>query len=168
MNDWVGLIIVIVVILVIWWLLTRFAKQGPEAFEIHHEEEHTKAHVVETPAKAAAQPVQAPVRAAPVPLETPASAAPLPPEKAPEKLPDDLLIIEGIGPKVNRVLQAQGITTFAGLAAADPAVIKKWLSENGMGYMDPGTWPQQAGLLAAGKMEEFQKLVDSLKGGRKK
>ncbi len=145
MNDWVGLIIVIVVILIIWWLLTRFAKQGPEEFELHHK-------VEEPPA---------------VPVETPTRVTSIPLEKAPG-IPDDLLIVEGIGPKVNKLLHSKGITTFAGLAETSPEVIKQWLSENGMAYMDPTSWPQQAKLAAEGRMEEFQRLTDSLKGGRKK
>jgi hypothetical protein len=31
----------------------------------------------------------------------------------------------------------------------------------------PDTWPEQAGLAAAGRWEELEALQDSLKGGRK-
>ncbi len=162
MNDWVGLIIVLLVILIVWWLLTRFAKQGPEEFELHHEEHHEKP--AEAPVRTVAVPVE---EAQPVqPIEVPVKAAPLPLEKA-APVPEDLIIIEGIGPKVKKLLESKGISTFINLADADPVIIKKWLSENGMAYMDPTTWPQQARLVAEGKMEEFARLTESLKGGRK-
>jgi DNA-directed RNA polymerase subunit beta' len=32
---------------------------------------------------------------------------------------------------------------------------------------DPSSWPQQAGLAAAGDWEGLEKLQDSLKGGRR-
>jgi hypothetical protein len=32
---------------------------------------------------------------------------------------------------------------------------------------DPGTWPEQARLLASGHYEEFQMLIDQLKAGRR-
>ncbi len=79
---------------------------------------------------------------------------------------DDLKIIEGIGPKVQQLLNQHGIHTFAQLAAADVAQVKSWLEAAGYGYMDPGSWPQQADLAAKGDSEGLQKLQDSLKGGR--
>ena len=47
------------------------------------------------------------------------------PERTPPPEPpaDDLTKIKGIGPVSARELEAIGITTFAGLAAADPATI---------------------------------------------
>lgn len=82
--------------------------------------------------------------------------------------PDDLKIIEGIGPKIAKILSEAGITTFADLAKADPAKLNQILDTAGIGNIaDPATWPQQAKLAAEGKMDELQALQDSLKGGRK-
>jgi predicted flap endonuclease-1-like 5' DNA nuclease len=81
--------------------------------------------------------------------------------------PDDLVIIEGIGPKIAGILNNAGITTFAALAAAKPEQLQEILKASGLRVpADPTTWPAQAELAAAGKMDELQKLQDSLKGGR--
>lgn len=143
MNDWVGVLIVIVVIVIVWWLLSRFAKQGPEEFQVEHKHE-------ELP-----QPEQVASRATSIDLpKTPV-------------LPDDLTILEGIGPKVKKVLQAQGIETFSQLAEAKIERLKSILDANGLQFMDPTSWPQQASLAAEGKLDELQALMDNLKGGRK-
>lgn len=81
--------------------------------------------------------------------------------------PDDLKVIEGIGPKVAALLHENGIHTFANLAAADTAKVKSMLEAAGYGYMDPSSWAQQAELAAKGDTDGLQKLQDSLKGGRK-
>ncbi len=90
---------------------------------------------------------------------------------APEALvePDDLKIIEGIGPKIAGVLQKAGIRTFRDLASADVERLQKILEDAGPRYRlaDPDTWPEQAALAANGKWEELEKLQDALKGGRR-
>jgi ribosomal protein L30 len=81
--------------------------------------------------------------------------------------PDDLERIEGIGPKIAGVLQAAGITTFAQLAAADTDRLGAILSEAKLNLASAETWPEQAALAAAGKWDEFERLTESLKGGRR-
>ena len=86
---------------------------------------------------------------------------------APAK-PDDLEIIEGIGPKIAGLLQAAGVTTFAQLAAADINRLKQILVEAKLDKIaDPATWPEQAKLAAAGDKDGLKKLQDELKGGRR-
>lgn len=82
---------------------------------------------------------------------------------------DDFKIIEGIGPKIEEILHAAGISTFAELASRDPEAIREILLAQGSRYkmFDPETWPTQAGLAAEGKLDELQALKDSLMGGRK-
>jgi predicted flap endonuclease-1-like 5' DNA nuclease len=82
---------------------------------------------------------------------------------------DDLRIIEGIGPKIAEILQAAGISTYAALAVKTADEIREILLEQGSRYkmFDPETWPAQAKLAAAGKMDELQALKDTLHGGRK-
>ncbi|RME85211.1 MAG: helix-hairpin-helix domain-containing protein [Caldilineae bacterium] len=87
-------------------------------------------------------------------------------EAAAEKKPDDLKIIEGIGPKVASLLQAAGIRTFEDLANADVEHLRQILVDAGLQMMAPDTWPQQARLAAAGDMEGLKELQASLKGGR--
>jgi predicted flap endonuclease-1-like 5' DNA nuclease len=83
-----------------------------------------------------------------------------------EVAPDDLEIIEGIGPKIAAVLKAAGIVTFAQLAEADPAVLHKILQDANLRLADPSTWGDQARLAAAGDMEGLKQLQDSLTAGR--
>ncbi len=82
---------------------------------------------------------------------------------------DDLVLIEGIGPKIAELLVAAGISTFAKLAETKPAAIKTILEAAGKRYQmhDPATWPKQAALARDGKTAELAKLQDQLKAGRK-
>ncbi len=81
---------------------------------------------------------------------------------------DDLKMVEGIGPKIEQLLNAAGITTFAGLAATDADKVKGILAEAGNRYKahDPTTWPKQADLAAHGKWDELKKWQDELDGGK--
>lgn len=81
---------------------------------------------------------------------------------------DDLEVVEGIGPKIAEILRGAGIATWKQLAAADPAEIRATLEAAGPRFTahDPGTWPQQAGLLAAGSWDEFKALAERLDGGK--
>ncbi|MBN1303708.1 MAG: DUF4332 domain-containing protein [Anaerolineales bacterium] len=80
---------------------------------------------------------------------------------------DDLTKIEGIGPKVKKILNSAGITTFADLAKAKAKDIDKLLDAEGLQMMDSIEWIQQAKLAAKGDWNALQKLQDGLKGGRR-
>ncbi len=80
---------------------------------------------------------------------------------------DDLVRIEGIGPKAAKVLNNAGIATFDDLARAKTADVQKILSAAGLQMMDPEGWIAQAKLAAKGKWDELDDLQDELKGGRK-
>jgi large subunit ribosomal protein L21 len=84
--------------------------------------------------------------------------------------PDDLTKIEGIGPKIAAVLAAEGVSTFAKLAATPVATLSDILHKAGSRFAshNPGTWPEQATLAAAGKWAELKKLADELDGGVRK
>ena len=75
--------------------------------------------------------------------------------------------MEGIGPKVAKVLNDIGITSFADLANAEASKVQETLNAAGMQYMNPEGWIEQAKLAAAGDTEGLAKLQDELKGGRK-
>ena len=85
-----------------------------------------------------------------------------------KKSGDDLVIIEGIGPKAAEALVAAGIDTFVKLAAASAEDVKAILdaSTNKVQHLDPTTWAQQSQLAADGKMDELKKLQDELNGGK--
>lgn len=72
--------------------------------------------------------------------------------------PDDLTVIKGIGRKVAGLLAEEGITSFSGLADADPAHLREVLRGAGLAMLNPGSWPQQARLAMRG---EFGRMPDS-------
>lgn len=80
---------------------------------------------------------------------------------------DNLQIIEGIGPKIEELLHAAGINTWADLAKADFDHLRKTLDDAGPSYRihNPGTWMDQAKLAAAGKWEELIRLQKELDAG---
>ncbi|MFZ5908438.1 MAG: helix-hairpin-helix domain-containing protein [Chloroflexota bacterium] len=80
---------------------------------------------------------------------------------------DDLESLEGIGPKVAKVLNAAGIHTFADLAKAEAGDVQKILDSAGLQMMNPTGWIEQAKLAAKGDKEGLARLQDELKGGRK-
>jgi large subunit ribosomal protein L30 len=80
---------------------------------------------------------------------------------------DDLERIEGIGPKIAGLLREAGITTFEQLAATEVARLEEILRGAKLGLAAAETWPEQAALAAAGKWDEFTRLTDTLKGGRR-
>lgn len=89
-------------------------------------------------------------------------------KKAVETKVDDLKIVEGIGPKIEGLLNNAGIFSFEQLANANTESLQDILENAGSRYQihDPSTWAKQAKLAAEGKMEELQKWQDELKGGK--
>jgi large subunit ribosomal protein L21 len=83
---------------------------------------------------------------------------------------DNLEIIEGIGPKIAKVLVDGGISTFALLASAKAEDVSAMLKASGgrFSLANPASWAEQAALLRDGKMAEFKALTDALVGGVKK
>ena len=81
--------------------------------------------------------------------------------------PNDLKVVEGIGPKIEGLLKADGINTWSDLAATDVDRIRTILDNAGSRYKlaQPRTWPQQASLAAAGEWSTLKTLQDDLKGG---
>jgi ribosomal protein L30 len=124
------------------------------------------------PAQAEAPARRQPAASSPAKADTPAKAevpakAEAPSAKVKSYAPDDLVAIEGIGPKIAGVLKAAGIATFADLAATDASRLSDILHEANLRLADPTTWPEQAQLAAEGKWDEFKALQSSLKGGRR-
>ncbi len=81
---------------------------------------------------------------------------------------DDLKKIEGIGPKIEEVINKAGVTTYKQLSETKPETIKEWLKEAGGRFAahNPGTWPKQAEMAAEGKWDELKKWQDELDGGK--
>ena len=94
------------------------------------------------------------------------AAAPAKKEKAAKA--EDLTKIEGIGPKIAGILNSNGISTFAALAATKADDIKTMLNEaeGNFGFHNPTTWPEQAQMAADGKWDELKKWQDASDGGK--
>lgn len=93
---------------------------------------------------------------------------PLPaPAIIPER--DDLTVVEGIGPKIQMLLNQYGIHTYRQLAEADVARLKEILAAAGpqLAMHDPGTWPSQANLAANDQWDTLKSVQGFLKGGKK-
>ena len=82
--------------------------------------------------------------------------------------PHGLEKIEGIGPKISKLLNARSIYTLADLAEANVDELQQCLEEAGPQYRlaNPATWPEQARLAAHGNWEALDALQTNLKGGR--
>ncbi len=77
----------------------------------------------------------------------------------------DLTIIEGIGPKIAAALEAVGVNSIYKLAAISEAELRGILADAGLSA-DPGTWPKQAQMAAAGDLALLKIYQDELVGGR--
>jgi predicted flap endonuclease-1-like 5' DNA nuclease len=83
------------------------------------------------------------------------------------KGPDDLEIIEGIGPKIAELCHGEGIRTFAQLSRTPTAQIQAMLDRAGPNFRvaNPGTWSEQALLAAHNRWEALRALQDVLVAG---
>lgn len=146
---WVPGIFALTVVVVLLWL--RRQKYQPElppySYEIHPQR----------PEPAKPRPSTAPAR----PVVPAKEAKPIPEKR------DDLKRIAGIGPKIASTFQAAGIHIYAELAATDVSRLEEILKEAGIRLADPGTWPEQAALAAAGDWEGLKAMQERLKGGRR-
>ena len=79
---------------------------------------------------------------------------------------DDFTLIEGIGPKIAKLLNQADIHTFKQLSNEDPEGLLVTLATAGIFMTDPSSWPEQARFAAAGQWDELKRLQDSLKGGQ--
>lgn len=80
---------------------------------------------------------------------------------------DDLKKLEGIGPKLEQVLNAVGIQNFEQLAGMTPEQIKPILEAAGNQFRmhDPKSWPYQAELAQKGEWERLKEYQNLLIGG---
>ncbi len=180
---WVWLLIIVVMAALFLWLwLTEPKRKATPPVQPRTVAPPAKPRTVAPPVqpKTAAPPAQpdaaaqtAPSRAAAPSqvIETPEGLArrvPPAPSEGEMPTPDDLKLIEGIGPKISGLLQEAGIMTFAHLAGTDVSRLKAIIAEAGLSALaDPTTWPQQASLAATGQWDALEALQDALKGGRR-
>jgi predicted flap endonuclease-1-like 5' DNA nuclease len=89
-----------------------------------------------------------------------------PPVK-PSGEPDDLKKIEGIGPRMEKALVAQGIDTFAKLAEKSLDELREAVAAEGLRFAPSAeSWAEQAGYAAKGDWDGLAALQDTLISGR--
>ncbi len=83
---------------------------------------------------------------------------------------EDLKVVEGVGPAIEKILKTQGIKTLEQLSKARVATLRNILTEAGnrFRFHKPDTWARQAKLAAAGRWKELEELQQRLDGGKKK
>lgn len=146
--------------LLFWWLW-RLWEGGKETAAVQAIE--IKADPIEVEAEVT-PPVAAETETVVVETETPVEVVSVPVK------PDDLKRIEGIGPKIESVLHAGGILTYAQLAGSSPEEIRQLIAETDARLArisNPDTWPEQASLAGTGDWEGLEKLKGELKAGQR-
>ena len=121
-----------------------------------------------TPAATKAKPIVKPKTARkPVVRKTIRQAAPAAKKRATTR-PDNLKRVEGIGVKIEQLLQGAGIDSFDKLSKTALKTLRGHLDKAGQHYRksDPTTWPKQAGLAAKAKWSDLKKWQSELKGGK--
>ena len=87
-----------------------------------------------------------------------------------KKQMEDLKVVEGVGPAIEKILKSKGIKTLEQLSKARVATLRNILTEAGnrFRFHKPDTWARQARLAAAGRWKELEELQQRLDGGKKK
>ncbi len=141
--------------------------------EVHHFKDrilHLEADVAGWKAKAA-QLEAALASAGELEVETSRSvgiAAAMGAPAMPPPVPDDLKRVEGIGPKIEKLLNDHNVWTFGQLSTTSVDRLRSILDDAGPNYRisDPTTWPRQAELAGDGKWDELKEYQDYLSGGK--
>ncbi|WP_353718985.1 hypothetical protein [Dyadobacter sp. 676] len=81
---------------------------------------------------------------------------------------DDLKVVEGIGPAIEKLLNESGIRTYVQLSNTSPETIREILGQGGPRFQvhDPESWPKQAEMAASGKWAELKEWQNVLSGGK--
>ena len=82
---------------------------------------------------------------------------------------DNLRKIEGIGPKIEKLLNQENVFTFVQLSKTKTNFLQKVLAEAGSRFKmhNPSTWAEQAKLAAKGDWTNLEKLQKELNGGKR-
>lgn len=166
-ENWIFFLLALAIgIAVAWWIFAASRKTRIERADAAAAGEETPARrnqaLIDTPPAAAA--------ASEIPPATPigmagageaVAAAAQPVHASPEEVTgsaDDLKKIKGIGPKLEKLLNSLGVTSYAQIAAWDEAEIDRIDAQLGtfQGRIRRDDWPAQARLLAAGDIAGFE------------
>jgi len=149
MYWWGALLLISLTIFVVWLLISWQSRYFDGQMQLAGS--HT--------AESQYAPIQAPVVNSPPERQSP-------PQSFEVHAPDDLTLIEGIGPVISRLLQSKGIFTFAQLAQADRQDLDRFLKEANLRLANTSTWAEQARLAGAGDFDGLRAYQSRLKRGR--
>lgn len=167
-ENWIFFLLALAIgIAVAWWIFAASRRTRIERSDASPVDEGTPARrnqaLIDTPPAAAAA-------ASEIPPATPigmagageaVAAAAEPVQAAPAETSgsaDDLKKIKGIGPKLEKLLNSLGISSYAQIAAWDEAEIDRIDARLGtfQGRIRRDDWPAQARLLAQGDLAGFE------------
>ncbi len=79
-------------------------------------------------------------------------------------VPEDLKVVEGIGPKIEVLLKESGIKGLKDLSIVPIENLKEILAKGGARYRlnDPTSWPEQARLLVNGEVDKLKTYASDL------
>ncbi|HSF82927.1 MAG TPA: DUF4332 domain-containing protein [Anaerolineales bacterium] len=144
---------------IVWWLSRRQEVEEPAPRAILIEQGAPRR-------RPGSKPAAPEVKEKPVSTEVAEAASkPTPARRRTTPTGDDLKVIEGIGPKIAALLQANGISTYAQLAKSSPGTLDAVLKSANLRFARPASWPEQARLAANGEWEALKQLQNELKGG---
>ena len=103
-------------------------------------------------------------------LSTTSNTVNIEPASTKEVVKDNLKKIEGIGPKIEELLNNDGVYSFQDLISASVSRIRGILIAAGPNYAvhDPSTWAEQARLAHEGLWDDLSDMQERLKGGKRK
>ena len=108
----------------------------------------------------------------PEPEPQPEPEPDLEPEPEPESEPEpeidlsDFTKIEGVGPKISGLLKDSGIKTYDQLANTSVDDLQQVLSDAGLRFANPASWPEQAKFAANADWDGLEEYQQSQRGGR--
>ncbi len=81
---------------------------------------------------------------------------------------DDLKIVEGIGPKIEKLFHNEGIRTWKALGETAVEKCQQILDNAGESFRihNPATWPKQSEMAFLGKWNELKEWQDQMTGGK--
>lgn len=167
-DNWIFFLLALAIgVAVAWWIFAASRRTRVERTVIAPEAESTPARrnqaLIDTPPAAAAVtgaiPPAAPAGLAGAGEAVAAAAEPVaaaPAAASPSG--DDLKKIKGIGPKLEKLLNSLGVTSYAQIGAWDDADIDRVDAQLGtfQGRIRRDDWPAQARLLAQGDVAGFE------------
>jgi predicted flap endonuclease-1-like 5' DNA nuclease len=152
--------------LVAGWLACRLLSRRPRRNEAPKRAAEAAAEVTSLAAPASAEIPPDPLPAGPSPsrmIDVGAARA----AGFNMKHADDLTIIEGIGPKTDELLRANGIESFVQVAQLHVDDLLDILERGGPNFRlaNPASWAQQALLAAENRWTELKRVQNEMLGG---